>query len=487
MEPSRGFTSTSTASVGSQHPHFELSKVELCCELQLNSDARVGLQAVSDAATSWLASGLTIALGLHDPRLVEVPLLAETCTSIRIEPTVPSGTLLQPELPEGKGDKRFSGAFVGSCRSSTESEPVVFPYCQAHITILPYFLHDKVKEKGMGETGENGGINVFTQWPLPNTEFESLWESLHFEKAIKETLLEYTLTALLFSDKNVDPKVRSTIASVNFFLLLFLLGVLPRPQLITWNRVVFLHGPPGSGKRYQGHKCSQILDASALLGYLGVAGKTSLCKALAQKLSIRLSRRFTSSLLLSINAPSLFSRWFSESGKMVMKVFYEIRGLVKNKDCLVVILIDEVESLSASRAAAAPHEPSDSVRVVNALLTQIDMFEPFPNALVLTTSNLAGNLDYCLPCIYLLFPILFCVALECCDAAFIDRADLKLYVPSPNANCRYDILIGCIQELVSHKSVTLRPVPQPERSDPCWAPFTLRRFGSPAYTGKHEI
>ena len=47
-------------------------------------------------------------------------------------------------------------------------------------------------------------------------------------------------------------------------------------------------------------------------------GKTTLCKALAQKVFIRNSNRFTSGGLLEINSHALFSKWFSESGTLVL-------------------------------------------------------------------------------------------------------------------------------------------------------------------------
>ena len=92
--------------------------------------------------------------------------------------------------------------------------------------------------------------------------------------------------------------------------------------IVCCNRVIMLHEPPGTGK-------------------------TSLCKALAQKLSIRLSSRYTTTELAEINFHSPFSKWFSESGKLNM--FTEIKRLMEDPRFLVCVLIDEVESLTASR------------------------------------------------------------------------------------------------------------------------------------------
>lgn len=68
-------------------------------------------------------------------------------------------------------------------------------------------------------------------------------------------------------------------------------------------------------------------------------GKTSLCKALAQKLSIRLSSRYAYGKLVEINSHSLFSKWFSESGKLVQKLFAGIREMLEDEESFVCVLI----------------------------------------------------------------------------------------------------------------------------------------------------
>ncbi|KAJ9101158.1 hypothetical protein QFC21_003376 [Naganishia friedmannii] len=233
------------------------------------------------------------------------------------------------------------------------------------------------------EDNDESNVMAATVRELPSRDMDGLWDSLIYADDVKPRLLNYIYTTLLFSDANVDFNI------------------------VTWNRVVLLHGPPGTGK-------------------------TSLCRALAQKLAIRLSSRYTHGKLVEINSHSLFSKWFSESGKLVQKLFARVTEMVEDEGVFVVVLIgkrsrqrlvkanplirhayrsDEVESLTAARAGAmSGTEPSDALRVVNALLTQLDKLKH--------------------------------------HAAFIDRADIKQYIGLPPPQAVYWIVCGCLSELM---------------------------------------
>ncbi|RPD61903.1 P-loop containing nucleoside triphosphate hydrolase protein [Lentinus tigrinus ALCF2SS1-7] len=237
--------------------------------------------------------------------------------------------------------------------------------------------------------GDDEQVMAASACELPSMSWEGLWESLIYSDDIKSKLLDYIYATVVFSDADVDFNV------------------------VSWNRVVLLHGPPGTGK-------------------------TSLCRALAQKLSIRLSHRYSHGRLLEINSHSLFSRWFSESGKLVQKLFSSIMEMVEDEETFVIVLIDEVESLTAARAGAmAGTEPSDALRVVNALLTQLDKLKHKKNCLVMSTSNLATAID----------------------SAFVDRADIVQYVDLPPREAIYEILRGCLVELVKRGIVAEVDVP----------------------------
>lgn len=240
-----------------------------------------------------------------------------------------------------------------------------------------------------GGRGEGEEVMAASVCELPSLAWEGLWESLIYSDDIKSRLLDYIYATVVFSDADVDFNV------------------------VSWNRVVLLHGPPGTGK-------------------------TSLCRALAQKLSIRLSHRYAHARLLEINSHSLFSRWFSESGKLVQRLFSNVMDMVEDEETFVIVLIDEVESLTAARAGAmAGTEPSDALRVVNALLTQLDKLKHKKNVLVMSTSNLAKAID----------------------SAFVDRADIVQYVDLPPREAVYEILRTCLAELIKKRIVANVDVP----------------------------
>ena len=158
-------------------------------------------------------------------------------------------------------------------------------------------------------------------------------------------MLKFVDATMRLADAGVDQNIISCnkvviIISVVSIIFIFVVLIIYN-IIIICHQVVLLHGPPGTGK-------------------------TSLCKALAQKLTVRLSRRYRHGQLIEINSHSLFSKWFSESGKLVQKMFKEIKSVLDDTSALVCVLIDEVESLTAPRKSSmSGAEPSDAVRVAS--------------------------------------------------------------------------------------------------------------------------
>lgn len=214
---------------------------------------------------------------------------------------------------------------------------------------------------------------------LPNAALHDAWNSLVFDDALPARLLRYLVRMVtLMSEPDLN------LSTFN------------------WNRLCLLHGPPGSGK-------------------------STLCRALAQKLSIRLGDAFTNSVFVEINTNSMLSKYFGESGKLIGAMFERIFEMAQCKTSLVCIVMDEVETIAGSRTkSTSGGECSDGLRATNQLLTALDRLRDLPNVIVLCTSNL----------------------IEAIDPAFLDRVDIKQLIPSPSPAAIYNIFRSCLNELV---------------------------------------
>ncbi|THY33865.1 AAA-domain-containing protein [Aureobasidium pullulans] len=235
---------------------------------------------------------------------------------------------------------------------------------------------------------------------IPHESLDKVWENLKFDET-QNINLEQILSSV-----------------VRMVMLLHHANGLQAAMNI--NRLMLFHGPPG-------------------------CGKSTLCRALAHKLVIRLGRTLRSGKLFEINTQDLLSKFYSESGKLVSDMFDKILRIAQDEKELVCVLIDEIESIAASRQASTRNgECADTVRATNQLLTALDRIRCKPNIVVFCTSNL----------------------LESIDTAFLDRLYDAIPVPPPCASAVYTILSNILNSLIDAGAITYKLETQTPEEDP---------------------
>lgn len=107
------------------------------------------------------------------------------------------------------------------------------------------FPDDSYDEYTGSGDGEEEVVSA-TACEMPSRSLEGLWESLINADGVKSKLLDYIYATILFSDSNVDCKDLPPLVEEDAQLYApnFCLTV----NIVSWNRVVLLHGPPGTGK-----------------------------------------------------------------------------------------------------------------------------------------------------------------------------------------------------------------------------------------------
>lgn len=220
--------------------------------------------------------------------------------------------------------------------------------------------------------------------PLPDNKLIGSWEKLKMKGNLKQSI--YTNVQVLLTLSNMFEHDNRFAGEL----------------LTALDKLILLHGPPGTGK-------------------------SSLAKAIFQKFSVKAISSMKEPidlppiLLLELAPDRIYSRYYGESPKKLSMLFSTIEATLKKEmhGGFIFMIIDEIESLATERSMLlANNETTDGVRMVNILLTHLDKLRHYKNFFMIGTSNL----------------------IESVDRSFKDRANALYELPLPNEETIYSIL-----------------------------------------------